>query len=154
MASNTTSRRYDIGVMLDNFRRRIEALERGLRALAFILPNPGTVYDTGWVAVPAAAGFTSALNVRRIGHHVTLRGTLSPSVDWGAANSAQQPVAAGGVPLEFRSPFSLNIVGATGALTAATVFRVIVQSSGGIQVRCSTAAHTNSCSVNFTYVDS
>lgn len=154
MASNTTGRYYDIGTMLDNFRRRIEVLERAIRALAFILPNPGTVYDTGWVSVPAAAGFTSALQVRRIGHHVTSRGTLSPAVDWGAANSLQQAVAAGGIPAEFRSPVSLTILGATGATTAATIFRVAIQSNGGVQVRCSTAAHTNSCSVNLTYIDS
>jgi len=154
MASNTTGRYYDIGRMLDNFRRRIEILERQIRALAFILPNPGTVYDTGWVNVTAAAGFTSALQVRRIGHHVTLRGSLSPTVDWGAANSAQQAVAAGSLPTQFRTPVSMNIVGATGALVATTVFRVVIQSNGGIQVRCSTAAHTNSCSVNLTYLDS
>lgn len=153
MASNTTGRDYDIGRMLDNFRRRIEVLERQIRALAFILPNPGTVYDTGWVSVPAAAGFSSALFVRRIGHSVTFRGTLSPNVDWGAANSLQQPVAAGGIPTQFRSPVSLVILGATGATTAATIFRVAIQSNGGIQVRCSAAAHTNSCSVNFTHLD-
>lgn len=110
--------------------------------------------DTGWVSVTAAAGFSSSLEVRRIGHNVTLRGTLLPTTDWGAANSLQQAVAAGGIPAEFRSPISLTILGATGATTAATIFRVAIQSNGGIQVRCSTAAHTNSCSVNLTYVDS
>lgn len=154
MVSNTTGRDYDIGRMLDNFRRRIEFLERAIRALAFILPNPGTVYDTGWVAVPPAAGFTSALSVRRIGHSVTLRGSLSPTTDWGAANSAQQPVAAGGVPTQFRPTVTLTILGPSGALVATTVFRLLLQPTGGIQVRCSTAAHTGSVNVNHTYLES
>lgn len=110
--------------------------------------------DTGWVAVPAAAGFTSALEVRRIGHLVMLRGTLGTTTDWGAAGSLQQAIAAGGVPAQFRSPITMSILGASGATAAATWFRVAIQSSGGIQVRCSTATHTNTVSVNHTYLDS
>lgn len=153
MGRSTLGRDYDIGRTLEDFRRRIGALERAALMLRYLF-TPGVVYDTGWVAIPAAAGFTSALFVRRIGHYVSLRGTLSPNVDWGAANSAQMPVAVGGVPAEFRSPISQIIIGGSGATTAATIFRVAVQSNGGIQVRCSTAAHTNSVSVNFTYIDS
>lgn len=153
MAVNTLPRDYDIARIIDDFRRRIEVLERLILQLRIIF-TPGVVYDTGWVAVPAAAGFTSALFVRRIGHSVMLRGTLLPAVDWGAANSLQMPVAVGGVPVQFRSPISMIIIGASGATSAANIFRVAVQSNGGIQVRCNTAAHANSCSVNFTYVDS
>lgn len=152
MATNTLPRDYDIGRRLEDFLRRIELLERLILQLR-ILFTPGVVYDTGWVAVPAAAGFTSALQVRRIGHSVSLRGTLLPAVDWGAANSLQQPVAVGGIPLQFRTPVSLIIFGASGATSAAVVFRVAISSNGGIQVRCNTAAHTNSCSVNFTHLD-
>lgn len=153
MGRSTLGRDYDIGRTLEDFRRRIAALERAALMLRYLF-TPGVVYDTGWVAVPAAAGFTSALNVRRIGHLVMLRGTLTPSVDWGAANSLQQPVAAGGIPLQFRTPISLNHVGATSSTTVTTNFRVQVQSNGGISVRCTTAAHTSSCSVNFSYLDS
>lgn len=152
MGRSTLGRDYDIGRTIEDFRRRIAALERSALLLRYLF-TPGIVYDTGWVNVPAAAGFTSSLQVRRIAHRVMLRGTLSPSVDWGAANSLQQPVAAGGIPLEFRPPISLVTLGPTGATTAATIFRVAVQSNGGIQVRCNTAAHTNSVSVNFTYLD-
>lgn len=154
MASNTTGRDYDIGRMLDNFRRRIEVLERAIRALAFILPNPGTVYDTGWVAVPAAAGFTSALEVRRIGHSVTFRGSLTPAANWGAANSLQQAVAVGGIPAEFRSPVSLGMLAPTTATVATTVFRVAIGSTGGIQIRCSTATFASAVNIHFTHLDS
>lgn len=153
MGRSTLGRDYDIGRTLEDFRRRIAALERAALMLRYLF-TPGVVYDTGWVAIPAAAGFTSSLFMRRIGHHVTSRGTLSPNVDWGAANSLQQAVAAGGIPAELRTPVSLTILGATGATTAATIFRVAIQSNGGVQVRCSTAAHTNSVSVNLTYIDS
>lgn len=153
MGRSTLGRDYDIGRTIENFRRRIEALERAALMLRYLF-TPGVVYDTGWVSVPAAAGFTSALEVRRIGHHVTLRGTLTPAVDWGAANSLQQPVAAGGIPVGSRSPVSFAILGPTSATTAAIIFRITVQSGGGIQVRCSAAAHVSSCNINTTYVDS
>lgn len=142
MTTNTLRRDYDIGRMLAELTANVALLLRRLLTYQPLIP------DTGWVAVPAAAGFTSTLEVRRIGEEVMYRGTLLPNVDWGAANSLQQPVAAGGVPAEFRPPASLIYLGASGAGVATTVFRVAVQSNGGIQVRCSTAAHTNSCSVN------
>lgn len=153
MVTNTLPRDFDIARIIDDFRRRIERLE--ILILQFrILFTPGVVWDTGWVAVTAAAGFTSALNVRRIGHFVMLRGTLTPTVDWGAASSLQTPVAAGSIPAQFRSPVSMSILGASGATSAVTWFRVAILSNGGIQVRCSTAAHTNSVSINHTYIDS
>lgn len=153
MARSTLQRDYDIGRILAELRRDVDELKRRILALWFLLPAPGVAYDTGWVSVPAAAGFTSSLQVRRIGHSVTSRGALVPNVDWGAANSAQQPVAAGGIPAQFRSPFTLTVLGPSGALVATTVFRVLIQSSGGIQVRCSTAAHTGSVNINHTYLD-
>ncbi len=153
MVTNTLPRDFDIARIIADFLRRIERLE--ILILQFrILFTPGVVWDTGWVSVPAAAGFTSALFVRRIGHDVKMRGTLTPTVDWGAANSLQTPVAVGGVPLEFRSPVTLSILGPSGAATAATIMRVAVLSNGGIQVRCSAAAHPNSVSINFSYFDS
>lgn len=153
MVTNTLPRDYDIGRQLEDHGRRITLLERLILQLRIIFV-PGVVYDTGWVAVPAAAGFTSALQVRRIGYDVMLRGTLTPTVDWGAAGSLQQPVAVGAVPAQFRSPVTMSILGASGATSAVTWFRVAIQSNGGIQVRCSTAAHTNSVSINHKYFDS
>jgi hypothetical protein len=142
MVTNTLQRDYDIARIIDDYERRISYLERQTLKLQPLIT------DTGWVAVPAAAGFTSTLEVRRQGNEVMYRGTLLPNVDWGAANSAQQPVAAGGVPAEFRPPASLIYIGGSGAGSAANLFRIAIQSNGGIQVRCNTAAHTNSCSVN------
>lgn len=110
--------------------------------------------DTGWVAVTAAAGFTSTLEVRRIGHIVMQRGTLGTTTDWGAAGSLQQPVAVGAIPAQFRSPVTMSIICASGATNAATYFRITIHSNGGIQIRCSTATHTNSVSINHTYLDS
>jgi hypothetical protein len=153
MGRSTLGRDYDIGRMLSDYGRRISVLERLILQLRVIF-TPGVVYDTGWVAVPAAAGFTSSLEVRRIGHSVTYRGSLLPTVDWGAASSLQQPVAAGGIPAQFRTPVSLNYVGATASAVVTTTFRVQIRSDGGIQVRCSAAAHTSSCSVNAVVLDS
>lgn len=154
MAVNTVPRDYDIARMLADYERRISFVERQVRNLGFLLPAPGVPYDTGWVAVPAAAGFTSSLFVRRVGRSVMLRGTLLANVDWGAAGSLQQPVAVGAIPLEFRSAVTMSILGPSGATSAVTWFRIAIQSNGGIQVRCNTAAHTNSCSVNFAYFTS
>lgn len=142
MTTNTLRRDYDIGRMLAELTANVALLLRRLLTYQPLIP------DSGWVNITAAAGFTSTLQVRKIGDEVTYRGTLVPNTDWGAANSLQVPVAVGGVPAEFRPPASLIYVGATGATTAATNFRVAIQSNGAIQVRCNTAAHTNSCSVN------
>jgi len=154
MAVNTVPRDYDIAKMLDDYERRISFVERQIRNMGFLLPTPGVPFDTGWLAVPAAAGFTSSLEVRRRDGRAMLRGSLLPVTDWGAASSLQQPVAAGGIPVGLRTPNSLNFVGATGSTTVTTNFRVQVQSNGGISVRCTTAAHTSSCHVNFGYFTS
>lgn len=147
MTTNTIQRDYDPGRILDDYERRISFLERRLKTYEPLIP------DGGWVAIPAAAGFTSSLNARLVGGRVQFRGTLLPNTDWGAANSLQQPVATGGVPAELRPPISLIYIGASGAGLATVVFRVAIQSNGGIQVRCNTAAHTNSVSVNDTFLD-
>lgn len=154
MAVNTLPRDYDIARIIADYELRISFLERRQLAMGFLLPAPGVAFDTGWVAVPAAAGFTSSLEVRRRDGRAMLRGTLLPVTDWGAANSLQQPVAAGGIPAGLRTPISLVWTGPTGATTAAIIFRIAVQSNGGIQVRCNTAAHTSSCSANFGYFTS
>lgn len=147
MTTNTIQRDYDPGRILDDYERRISFLERRLKTYEPLIP------DGGWVAIPAAAGFTSSLDARLIGGRIQYRGTLLPNTDWGAANSLQQPVATGGIPVELRPPISLIYVCATGATTAATNFRVAIQSNGGIQVRCNTAAHTNSVSINPSMLD-
>lgn len=145
MTSNTTPRRYDIDGMLDDYRKRISALERKIRTYQPLIP------DSGPVAIPAATGFGSALVARRIGDTVQFQGTLSTDTNWGAANSLQMPVAVGGIPADLRPDVSLIWIGASGATSAANLFRVAIQSNGGIQVRCNTATHTNTCSVNFSF---
>lgn len=147
MTTNTLRRDYDIGRMLAELTANVALLLRRLLTYQPLIP------DTGWVAVPAAAGFTSSLEVRKVGGKIEYRGSLLPNTDWGVANSAQQPVAAGGVPVGFRPPISLLYIGASGATVATTVFRVAIQSSGGIQVRCSTGGSTNSVSVNESMLD-
>lgn len=147
MTTNTLPRDYDLGRIIDDYERRISALERRIR-----LYQP-LITDTDWVAIPAAAGFTSSLEARLIGGRIQYRGSLLPNTDWGVANSAQQPVAVGDVPAQFRPPISLLYIGASGATVATTVFRIAIQSNGGIQVRCSTGGSTNSVSINETMLD-
>lgn len=147
MVSNTLQRDYDIARIIDDYERRIAYLERQTLKLQPLIT------DSGWVSVPAAAGFTSSLEVRLVGGRTQFRGTLLPNTDWGVANSLQQPVAAGGVPAAFRPPISLIYITASGATVATTVFRTAIQSNGGIQVRCSTGGSTNSVSVNETFLD-
>lgn len=154
MAVNTVQRDYDIARIIDDYSRRISFLERRLVALGFLLPAPGVPYDTGWLAVPAAAGFTSSLEVRRIGRDVKMRGALTPTVNWGAANSMQTPVAVGGIPAGCRPATNLNYIMPTTAGTAATIFRVVVQSNGGMSVRCDTATFVSAVSVSASYFDS
>lgn len=153
MARSTLARDYDIGRMLKDYGRRITVLERLILQLRIIF-TPGVVYDTGWVAVPAAAGFTSSLEVRRIGRSVKTRGALTPTVNWGAANSMQNPVAAGGIPADARPATNLNYICPTTAGTAATIFRVVIQSNGGVSVRCDTGAFVSGVSVSVGYFDS
>jgi hypothetical protein len=144
---NTLPRDWDLKRIIDGLTAGVAELYRRL------LTYQPLLLDTGWVTIPAAAGFTSSLQVRKIGRSITYRGTLTPTVDWGAANSLQMPVAVGGIPAQFRFPISLIIPGSSGATSAAPIFRIAIQSNGGIQVRCNTAAHANSCSVNFTNLD-
>lgn len=146
MAVNTLPRDYDLARIIDDHERRISFLERRVLVLQPLIT------DTGWVSVPAAAGFTSSLFVRLQGGRATFRGTLLPNTDWGAANSLQQPVAVGGIPAEFRPAVSEVLIGPSAAATAGVVFRVAIVTNGGIQVRCSAAAHTNSCYVMFDYL--
>src|SRR5512134_2030007 len=117
MGRSTLGRDYDIGRTLEDFRRRIAALERAALMLRYLF-TPGVAYDTGWVSVPAAVGFTSSLEVRRIGHSVTFRGALTPAANWGAANALNQAVDVGGIPAQFRSPVSLGLLSPTTATVA------------------------------------
>lgn len=154
MARSTLSRDYDIARILAELQRDVADLKRRILALWFLLPAPGVAYDTGWLAVPAAAGFTSSLEVRRIGRSVKMRGALTPTVNWGAANSMQTPVAVGGIPAGCRPSANLNFLMPTTAGTAATIFRVVVQSNGGMSVRCDTATFVSAVSLSAGYFDS
>lgn len=146
MASNTGPRRYDIDKMLTEYQQRISALERKIRTYQSLIP------DSGWVTIVAATGFTSALQARRIGDRVQYQGSLGVDTNWGAANSLQQPVTAGAIPADLRPDVSLNFLGASGSTSAANLFRIAIQSNGGIQVRCNTATHGNSVNVNETFL--
>lgn len=122
--------------------------------MAGALVDAGDFADSGWLPITAdtANGFSSALEGRRIGERIVLRGSLGPSTNWGTANSAQQPVATGGVPALLSPPVSLLVACTTTAGVATVVFRVAIQSNGGIQVRCDTASHTGSCAINLDYL--
>ena len=154
MARSTLIRDYDIARILAELQRDVADLKRRILALWFLLPAPGVAYDTGWLAVPAAAGFTSSLEVRRIGRSVKMRGALTPTTNWGAANSMQTPVAVGGIPAGCRPATNLNFIMPTTAGTAATIFRVVVQSNGGMSVRCDTATFVSAVSLSAGYFDS
>lgn len=154
MGRSTLDRDYDIGRMLKRLTRDVSELQRRLKRFNFILPPNGVPYDTGWLAVPAAAGFTSSAEVRRVGNDVKMRGALTPTVNWGAANSQQTPVATGGIPDGCRPATNLNFIMPTTAGTAATKFRVVVQSNGGMSVRCDTATFVSAVSLSPSYFDS
>lgn len=154
MGRTTLQRDFDIARILAELLRDVADLKRRLLSIGFLLPAPGVVYDTGWLAVPAAAGFTSSLEVRRIAHDVKMRGALTPTTNWGAANSMQTPVAVGGIPDGCRPATNLNYIMPTTAGTAATIFRVVVQSNGGMSVRCDTATFVSAVSVSAGYFDS
>lgn len=154
MARSTLVRDFDIARILAELLRDVADLKRRVLALWFLLPASGVPYDTGWVAVPAAAGFTSSLEVRRIGRSVKMRGALTPVTNWGAANSNQTPVAVGGIPAGSRPAANIAFICATTAGTAATIFRVLIAATGTITVRCDTATFVSAVNIGVCYFDS
>lgn len=109
--------------------------------------------DTGWKAVVVEAGFVSALQIRRIGHRVNVKGNVAPAANWGAANATNIIIDTGNAfATEFRPPESLTFTCASGATTALVTFRVTWQANGLAQIRCDTATHTGACVLNFDYL--
>lgn len=146
MARGTQDRDYDLGRTIAKLVADVAFLMRRIKAYQLLIP------DQAWQSIAVIAGFTSALQYRRRGQRVTIRGTITPSVDWGAVNSLQMPVAVGTLPVGVAPPVSHTIVCATSAGQATVVFRVVIQSNGGIQVRCNTAAHPSAVNINFDYL--
>lgn len=117
------------------------------------LVDVGDFGDTGWDAVAVEAGFTSALQIRRQGDRVNVKGNVAPSTNWGAANTSNIVIdVANAFDAGFRPPESLTFTCASGATTALVTFRVTWQANGLCQVRCDTATHTGACVMNFDYL--
>src|SRR5690606_41526070 len=72
MVTNAIARDYDIARMLEEYRRRIEYLERRVTQL------PPVELDTARVSVAAAPGLPADLEDRPIGHVVVRKGTPPP----------------------------------------------------------------------------
>ena len=103
-------------------------------------------HDSGWVNIPTALAspWTSTLKGRRIGDHVTLKGTIDPnSTNWGAINNAQTLVDAAGMPDDLTPVDSvIKLCAANTANSSAVAFRCAVQSNGLIVARCNTTNYT------------
>lgn len=114
--------------------------------------GPG-VYDTGWVdrSGDLNSGFSAggALESRRIGATVWWRGRIDVDTNWGAAFSAHTVITDMGS--EWSPGFPDVQLNASGAITN-TFFRVVANSTGVLQVRCSTANHTGSAYMTSSYV--
>lgn len=108
--------------------------------IAALSPSGSGEYDTGWVAITPASGFTtSTAAVRRIGKVVYFKGTISGSF------TANTTTAIGTVPVGFRPPASDGrSVGAAAATQGLIVYYYGVTSgTGTISVRTSSTATHN-----------
>lgn len=159
MARLTLGREYNVTETLRQYGTRIEYLERRVVLLegrlqqvgGFALPGG---YDTGWVdrSSDLNAGFSAggALESRRIGFVVYWRGRIDIDTDWGTAFSAHTVISDMGA--EWTPGFPDAEVNASGAATSDTYFRVLANSTGVLQVRCSTASHTGSVYMTHHYL--
>ena len=75
--------------------------------------------DSGWVSVPATSGYTSALQVRKLGGVIYIRGAITKATDFG---TGWEDVAT--IPVGFRPP----------AYTEATIARNHVMRISGAGV--------------------
>lgn len=98
------------------------------------VPNPGDVYDTGWsnLATPAAWTQTAAVQYRRLGLVVHLRGIVQATI-----NNPAVIVAADTIPPTLR-PVGQNPVFPV-ANTSPNALRVTVGTDGSIQLAGSIA---------------
>jgi len=117
------------------------------------LVDIGDFSDTGWVALAVASGFTSTLQIRRIGDRVNVKGSITPTTNWGAANASNIAITATeAFDSQYWPPESLLFTCPTAATSALVTFRVGWQSNGQCSVRCDTATHTSAVTLNFDYL--
>lgn len=122
--------------------------------LAGGLVDIGDFADTGWVnrAADLESGFSEldSLDSRRIGNVVYWRGRIEPDTDWGAAQSNNNVFADVGsmwTPDQNHgelSPASTN--------DFSDYFRVVLTSSGTMQVRFTAASQNNPVFITLRYI--
>jgi len=113
--------------------------------------NFRTIGPTGLAGL-LESGFTaSTLDVTRIGETVFWEGAITPSTNWGAANALNTPLAVGDIPAEFVPDATIIFIQPSMTGTATTIFRVAVQPTGELQVRCNTATFTGAVHLSMTY---
>lgn len=109
--------------------------------------------DSGWDSLNAdlAAGFSSSnFRVSRVDETVFIEGQVTPTTNWGGAMAANN-IMGTVLDAQFRPAISHITINASSAFGAMVNFRVAIQSSGQIQVRCDTATHTGDVYINYAY---
>lgn len=147
MATSTLARDYDLGRIVEDYRRRIATLERQVLNLQPKIGDTGQVSLTGdLVATVSSAN----LEVSRVGETVFLQGSVTPNTNWGAvmANTNLMNTL---LSAEFRPSQSHIVIAGSSATGAMVNFRLSIQSSGQIAVRCDTLNHTGSVFIDHTY---
>lgn len=127
-----------------------DLLNRGMGSVSDALTQLLVASGPTFVAADTGSGFTGGLTFERVGRQVDVIGSFNPVTNWGSANSLQQPIAGGagiGFPTIFVPGSSLTFAVPSASGVANVVFRVAVQSNGGIQVRCDTASYTGGVSI-------
>lgn len=110
--------------------------------------------DSGWDSLTGDlnAGYTSSdLQVSRVDETVFIEGSVSPTTNWGAV-MANNVILATVLDAQFRPAQNHTFVTAGSATISPLVaFRVALTSGGVIGIRCNTATHGGSISLNYTY---
>jgi hypothetical protein len=147
MGRSTLPRDYDIGRKLDDYLKRIAALERRVLGLQPKIGDTGQVDLTGDLVATVTS---TTLEVSRVGETVYLQGSVAPNTNWGAV-MANTNLMATVLDAQFRPTQSHVFIGASSATGAMVNFRVSLQSGGQIAIRCDTLNHTGSVFLNWTY---
>jgi hypothetical protein len=109
--------------------------------------------DTGQVSLAGdlTASFTSSdLEISRIGDIVVIQGQVVPVTNWGSA-MANSNLLTNVLDSQFWPSLSQVIICASSATASMVNFRVSIQSTGQIAVRCDTATHTGGVFIEHTY---
>lgn len=103
-------------------------------------PAGATVYDTGWVDVTPATGYTApaTIQVRRTGPQVFVRGRVNRTAGPFPTGTQETVVAAGSIPPEFR-PASFANTATTVSNGTDGIAYAEVSASGGIALRVPTS---------------